>query len=287
MRIRKLFAVLMAVIMLATAAGCGKKEEAEEEKKSVKVIDINLTDENYAFGVDKDKPELLSKVNDFIAKIQDDGTFDEICNHYFGDGTPVAVNAASLDTSKEQLVIATNAAFEPFEYTKGDSYYGIDMEIAALLANELGMELVIQNMDFNNVCESVGNHESDIVMAALTVREDREAFVDFSVPYYSASQKLIVMSDNTEFDNCQDAEDVMEILRSKDEKTNVGVQTETTGQYFCEGDKEAGFDGFSMTITGYKNGYLAVQELINKNIDLVIIDSAPAVSIAEAINLIQ
>ena len=56
-----------------------------------------------------------------------------------------------LDTSKDQLIVATNAAFEPFEYTKGDSYLGIDMEIAAMLAEELGMELVVQNMDFDAV----------------------------------------------------------------------------------------------------------------------------------------
>ena len=68
--------------------------------------------------MDKNQPELLEKTNEFIAKIKSDGTLDEICKKYFSDGEPEAVKSATLDTSKDQLVVATNAAFEPFEYTK-------------------------------------------------------------------------------------------------------------------------------------------------------------------------
>ncbi len=103
----------------------------------------------------KTSPELLEQVNAFIAKIQEDGTFNEICDKYFSDGEPAAVESAEYDASKDQLVVATNASFEPFEYVDGDSYKGIDMEIAALFAQELGKELVIENMDFDAVCLSV------------------------------------------------------------------------------------------------------------------------------------
>ena len=128
-------------------------------QKTAKVIDIDLTNEEYAFGVDKTQPELLEKTNAFIEKIKGDGTLDKICDKYFGSGEPEAVESAKLDSSKDQLVVATNAAFEPFEYTKGDSYYGIDMEIAKLLADELGKELVIENMDFDAVCLSVSQQK--------------------------------------------------------------------------------------------------------------------------------
>ena len=113
---KKVLALVLAVVMLFSFAACGGEKTA-----AVKVIDINLTEEEYAFGVDKAQPELLTQVNDFIAKIQKDGTFEEICNKYFGDGTPTPVESAKLDESKNQLVVATNAAFEPFEYTQGDS----------------------------------------------------------------------------------------------------------------------------------------------------------------------
>ena len=85
---------------------------------------------------------------------------------------------------QDQLVVATNASFEPFEYVDGDSYKGIDMELASLLAQELGKELVIENMDFDAVCLSVGQHKCDIAMAGLTINEEREEYVTFSDPYY-------------------------------------------------------------------------------------------------------
>ena len=298
---KKLLAMALVTVMTAvTLCGCGGSEpttsdtgetteKAAEETKTqaVKVIDIELTQEEYAFGVDKDQPELLQSTNDFIKEIQENGTFDEICNKYFADGEPTAVKSAELDTSKDQLVVATNAAFEPFEYTKGDSYYGIDMEIASLLAEKLGKELVIQNMKFDAVCLSVGQHKCDIAMSGLTVKEDRKKYVDFADTYYNASQKLIVKGDDTEFDACTDAASVEDILKKKDKSVNIGVQNGTTGQFYCEGDKEWGFDGFNVTTKGYENGSLAVQDLINGNLNYVVIDSAPAVCITDAINKVQ
>ena len=249
---KKLIAMGLTVIMTAVAVcGCGssdsgndaKKSDSQTKQQAVKVIDVDLTSEEYAFGVDKNKPELLTQVNDFIKEIKDNGTFDEICNKYFGGGNPTPVKSEKLDTSKDQLLVATNASFEPFEYMKGDSYYGIDMEIAAALAKKLNKELVIQNMEFDSVCLSVGQHKSDVAMAGLTVKEDKSV--------------------------------------------TIGVQNGTTGQFYCEGDKDWGFEGYKVTTTGYKNGSLAVQDLINGNINYVVIDSAPAKCITEAINKMQ
>ncbi|MBE5932395.1 MAG: transporter substrate-binding domain-containing protein [Lachnospiraceae bacterium] len=283
---KKLLAIMLTCVMaLSCLTGCGEKKETESV--TAKVIEIDLTSEEYAFGVDKEQPELLEKANAFIAQIKSDGTFDEICNNYFGDGTPVAVKSAKYDESKDQLVVATNAAFEPFEYMQGEDYYGIDMEIAAKFAEYLGVELVIQNMDFDAVCLSVGQHKCDIAMAGLTVKPEREEYVTFTDSYYSASQKLIVKSTDTEFDNCKAVADVEAILNSKDSSTKIGVQTGTTGQFYCEGDADWGFTGFKCETVGYKNGALAVQDLLNNNIDYVIIDSAPAKCITESINEMQ
>lgn len=283
---KKLLVMMLTLVMVLTClTGCGEKKETEAI--TAKVIEIDLTSEEYAFGVDKDQPELLEKANAFIAEIKSNGTFDEICNNYFGDGTPVAVKSAKYDESKDQLVVATNAAFEPFEYMQGEDYYGIDMEIAAKFAEYLGVELVIQNMDFDAVCLSVGQHKCDIAMAGLTVKPEREEYVTFTESYYSASQKLIVKSTDTEFDACKTVEDVEAILNAKDSSTKIGVQTGTTGQFYCEGDADWGFAGFKCETVGYKNGALAVQDLLNKNIDYVIIDSAPAKCITESINEMQ
>lgn len=288
-KIAKVLSVVLAIAMIATlfAACSGSSDDAASDNNSakVKVIDINLTDEEYAFGVDKDQPELLEQVNAFIAQIKEDGTLDQILDKYFSGGEPTAVESAELDTSKDQLVVATNAEFAPFEYTQGgSSYYGIDMEIAKLLADSLGQELVIQNMDFDAVCLSVGQHQCDIAMAGLTVSEDREQYVTFSDSYYGASQKLITMANDTTFDNCKTADDVVAILNQLTSDDIIGSQNGTTGYSYVQGSEDLGFPGLPATGKGYKNGSLAVQDMINGNIKYVIIDAAPAAAIVEAMN---
>lgn len=280
---KKFLAIALAAVMLFALAACGGNTQPTEV---VKIIDINLTEEEYAFGVDKDQPELLEAVNKFIDKIMADGTFDEICNKYFGDGEPTPVKSAIEDVSKDQLIVATNAAFAPFEYMEGDSYYGIDMEIAALLAEELGKELVINNMKFDSVCLSVGEHKCDIAMAGLTVNESRKEVVNFSKSYYNAYQKLIVKADDTTFDACTDAASVDAILNATEGTVTVGYQNGTTADFYVNGDADWGFDGLNVKAQGYDNGALAVQDLINGNIDYVIIDADPAVRIVENFNAI-
>ena len=274
---------LTAALAVSLLAGCGSKNETV----TAKVIDIDLTNEEYAFGVDKNQPELLEKTNEFIAKIKSDGTLDEICKKYFSDGEPEAVKSATLDTSKDQLVVATNAAFEPFEYTKGEDYYGIDMEIAKLLADELGKELVIENMDFDAVCLSVSQQKCDIAMAGLTINEEREEYVTFTDSYYSASQRLIVPSNVTTFDDCKTADDVAAKLAETKSSDQIGVQQGTTGQYYVEGSEDWDFPGLPAKCVTYKSGSLAVQDMLNENIQYVIIDAAPAAAITEAINAVQ
>ena len=276
----KRFAALLiaAVVLAALFAGCSSS-------KKVKVIDIKLTDEEYAFGVAKNQPDLLTKVNEFIAKIKGDGTFDAICDKYFEGGTPEGVVSAELDTSKDQLVVATNAAFEPFEFMKGDKYCGIDMEVAAMLAEYLGKELAISNMNFDAVLLSVEQGKADIAMAGLTVNEERKQLVNFSDTYYNASQKIIVMEKDKTFDDCETAEDVEKVLSELKEGTKVGFQNGTTGQFYIEGDEDWGFDGFkNLKGVGYASGSLAVQDMVNGNIKLVVIDEEPANSIAKATN---
>ena len=255
---KKFIAIVMSLVLIASVAmlaGCGKKDDV----KAAKVIGIDLTNENYAFGVDKAQPELLEKTNAFIDKILSNGTFDEICSRYSSGG-------------------------EPFEYTVGDSYAGIDMEIAKLLADELGKELVIDNMDFDAVCLSVGQHKCDIAMAGLTVNPDREASVTFSKTYYKASQRVVVKGDDTTFDDCKTADDVLKKLQSFDASVKIGYQNGTTGGMYINNESDYASNNLKVTGKGYKNGSLAIQDLINGNINYVIIDSAPADSIVKSIN---
>lgn len=281
---RILVAVLAAVLAITCFAGCSKDSDPASAQAKVKVIDIELSNEEYAFGVDKNQPELMEQANALIKEIKENGQLDEICNHYFADGEPVGVTSAQEDTSKDQLVVATNAEFEPFEYKKGDTFYGIDMEIAKLLADKLGKELVIKDMQFDAVLLSVQQEKCDIGMAGLTVSAERQQQVDFTDSYYSASQKLIVKGDDTTFDECQTKEDVEKILNALDSSVKIGGQNGTTGQSYVQGSEDLGFAGLNATFTGYGNGSLAVQDLINGGVQYVIIDAAPAAAITTAIN---
>ncbi len=284
---KKIISLVMCLVLalgVVALVGCSDNIPDTSDTPAAKVIEIDLTQEEYAFGVDKAQPELLSQVNDFIDKIMSDGTFDSICNNYFGDGEPVAVTSAAYDANKDQLVVATNAGFEPFEYMIGDKYYGIDMEIAALLADELGKELVINNMDFDSVCVSVGQHKCDIAMAGLTVKEERKEHVQFSTSYYNASQQVVVRGDDTTFDNCKTKEDVEAILKALTANNKIGTQNGTTGMQYVQGTSD--YEGLAAECKTYKVGSLAVQDMINGNIDYVIIDEAPAASIVKAINAV-
>ena len=183
----------------------------------VKVIDVALTEEEYAFGVDKAQPELLTAINAILAEMKTSGKLDAIVAAYAtGEGiTPV--ESAKLDATKadKQLVVATNAAFAPFEYKEGDKFAGIDMEIAAYIAEKLGMELVISDMDFDSVVTSVGKNGVDVAMAGLTVNETRKASVNFTESYYQAAQMLIVPESETAFDACETADDVLAALKAQ------------------------------------------------------------------------
>ncbi len=206
------------------------KQLLAQNPDTIKIIDIALTTEEYAYGVDKAQPELLEDVNEIIANIKADGTLKAIFDKYAaleyddegnvigGDDAIEGIASATKDTAKadKQLVVSTNAAFAPYEYKKGDKFVGIDMEIAALIAEELGLELVIEDMAFESVVTSVGKNGVDIAMAGLSVTATRKESVNFSASYYEgAYQVLIVKKDNTEFDNCTTKEQIEEILKSK------------------------------------------------------------------------
>lgn len=280
--ISKIAAVGLVAAMAMSLAGCGAG--AESGAGVVKTIDISLTDEQYAFGVDKNNADLLEQTNKYIEQIKSDGTLDSICEHYFGDGEPVGVTSAKEDDSKDQLVVATNAEFSPFEYKEGDTFYGIDMELAQGLAEYLNKELVILDVDFEAVCTYVDTGKADMAIAGLTINETRKESVNFTDSYYTASQVLIVPSNDTAFDSCETADDVLAVLADQD-AGRIGGQSGTTAEFYVKGDSDWGFDGISnMSWVGYTSGSLAVNDMLSGNINYVMIDKAPAEMIVKKVN---
>ena len=165
---------------------------------------------------------------------------------------------------KEKLVMATNAEFPPFEYVEGGQIVGIDAEIAALIAEKLGMELEIVDVAFDSIIPGVQSGKYDMGMAGLTVNEERLEKVAFSTSYATGIQAVIVKEDS----------DIKTIDDLADKK--IGVQTSTTGDIYATDDY--GEDA----ITRYDNGAVAVQALIAGKVDCVIIDNEPAKSYVAA-----
>ena len=279
----------IALTVAATAcmgifAACG---ETATDTDALKVIDIELTQEEYAFAINKNNAELLTSANAYLAEIKQDGTFDSIVNKWFGEGSaPVGYEMGTYDETKDQLVVLTNTPFEPFEYTGDDGkYYGVDMELAAGFAEYLNKELcIIEHLDFDTICEEVNKYENGMVAAGLTISEDRAAIVNFTDSYYSASQKLIVAGDDTTFDGCTTVAEVEAILNTFDTSVTIGYQNGTTGALYVNGDADWEFAGFNVTKSGYRTAALAAQALVNGNIQYVVVDSAPANAIVTAIN---
>lgn len=273
-----LVAAMMIIAMLAFAS-CG------EAKEVVKVIDIALSEEQYAFCVSQDNTALKEQVNAFIAKINANGKFNEICNNYFGNGTPLSITSATEDASKDQLVVATATGFEPFEMVdENGKYSGVDLEIAYYLAQELGKELVIKDMAFEAVVNSVQSGICDIGMAGLSVTPAREKIVSFTTSYYNASQVLMVKAGDTKFDACKTAEDVVEILNTFTSSTKIGCQKGTTGELYITGDDDYDFPGLKATKMSYDYVALAVTAMVNGQIDYVIVDNGPANAVAATMN---
>lgn len=282
---KKVLSIVLAVLMIA----CVLTSCSGSASKGVKVINIDLSSEEYAFCVAQDDAELLASVNAYLAQIKADGTFDAICDKYFGNGTPASITSAALDTSKDQLVVATCTGFEPFEMVSGDGKFsGVDLEIAAGLAEYLGKELCIQDMQFASVVTSVQQGICDIGMAGLSVTPARQEIVTFSDTYYNAAQILVVPADNTEFDACQTAEDVVAILNAKDANCKIGVQNGTTGEIYVVGDADQpdgyGFPGLPATKMPYDHLGLAVNAMLNGEISYVLGDNAPCNAIAKSVN---
>ena len=177
--------------------------------------------------------------------------------------------ASVVTIEKGKLIMATNAAFPPYEMTTDDGgYAGIDVEIATAIAQKLGLELEILDMDFDAALLAVNQGKSDIVMAGVTVNEDRKLVMDFTDSYSTGIQKVIVK---------EDSDVTMDNLGEK----MIGAQRGTTGYIYASDTPDNGGYGEDH-VNAYDNGATAVQALLNGQVDAVIIDGAPAAEYVKA-----
>lgn len=176
----------MALCLCAALfTACGNK------KVTLKILDTEYVSEDYAICIAKDNTELLDKVNAALDELTKDGTAKKIVDKYIS-GTANDLTFQKDAEGKPELHMATNAQFPPYEYYEGEKVVGIDAEMAAAIADKLDMKLVIDDMDFDAIITSVQQGKSDMGMAGMTVTEDRLENVNFTDPYTTATQVIIV-----------------------------------------------------------------------------------------------
>lgn len=218
----KILSLLLAVVLIMSLAACGKDDNASK---------TNLTQPSATPTSDTNLPE---------------------------NNEPAGEEFTTVEAGK--LHMSTEATFPPYEMIQDDgTFEGIDIEIAQAIADKLGLELVIDDMDFDSALVAVQNGQSDIAMAGITVNEERMAVMDFSDTYAKGVQVIIVKegSDIATVDDLGNAE-------------LIGTQRGTTGYIYCSDDY--GEDH----VVAYDNGATAVQALLNGQVDAVVIDNEPA-----------
>lgn len=179
--------------------------------------------------------------------------------------TDVPSEGELVTAVKGVLTMATNATFPPYEYYEGDNIVGIDAEIAKAIADKLGLELNIQDMEFDSTYTSAGKGKADIAMAGLSMTPEREEIVAFSDSYATGIQVVIVTEDS-------DITSVDDLFAEGASHT-IGVQRNTTGDIYTTGDIE---DAGLGTIDRYSKGADAIMALKTGKVDCVVIDNEPA-----------
>ena len=229
---KKVFAISLAVLMvMGMFAGCSGSATAEPTETTAASVGTTAAAETTEASETTGAPE-----------------------------TTAESGAALTTVEPGKLIMSTNAAFPPYEMTTDDGgFEGIDVEIAGKIAEKLGLELQIDDMEFTAALEAAQSGMSDMVMAGVTVDEDRLAVMDFSNSYATGVQVVIVKegSDVT-------VDNLGEQL--------IGVQNGTTGWMYCTDDYG------SEHVAAFDNGITAVQALMNDQVDCVVIDQGPAQS---------
>ncbi len=177
---------------------------------------------------------------------------------------PAGSGSGSAPAPGGKLIMATNAEFPPYEFKDGDGFAGIDVEIAGAIADKLGLELEIADVEFGSIIGGVQSGKFDMGMAGMTVTDERLESVNFSTSYATGIQSIIVKEGSD--------------IASPDDLAGhkIGVQADTTGDIYCSGDFG------EENVTSYKTGADAVQALIAGKVDCVVIDNEPAKSYVAA-----
>ena len=264
----KIAALLLALAMALSLAACGQK------KTQLKILDTEYAIEDYAIAIAKENTALLDEVNAALAAITADGTAQKIVDKYISGKDHDLTFQADAE-GKPELIMATNAFFPPYEFYENDTVVGIDAEMAAAIADQMGRKLTIVDTEFGSIIGGVQTGKYDMGMAGMTVTEERQQSVNFSDSYATGVQVVILTEDSP----IKSLDDLLDAGASY----KAGVQQDTTGDIYLSDTPDNGGIGEDRVIR-YKTGNEAVQALLTGKVDCVVIDQEPAKAYVEQNN---
>ena len=250
----KKISLLLAALLVLTVAlcACGSDTTSSASSETSSAVSSEVSSEASSEASSEVSSEAASEVSS-------EASTSETAAGGYGEFTTI---------EEGKLIMSTNAQFPPYEMVadgegfNGTGFEGIDVEIASAIADKLGLELQIDDMEFDSALLAVQNNTADVMLAGLSYSEERDEVVDFTDSYATGVQVVIV----------KDGSDVtMDNLGEK----MIGTQAGTTGWAYASDTPENGGYGEDH-VNGYDSGALAVQALLNGQIDAVIIDEAPA-----------
>lgn len=166
------------------------------QNSNLKILPEEFSTESYAFCVARDNVKLAARINEALQRLKNSGVLDTIIHRHIQDKLPVAWQKKAISRRNGTLVVATNATFPPYEYYDNGRISGIDIDIMQAVADDLGMKLDVEDMDFEAVITSVQTGKADVGASALTITKDRAKNVLFTTPYTRCRQVIIVREGN-------------------------------------------------------------------------------------------
>ena len=283
---KKFITLLLAVLMVASLAACGSKEpapaadgsaeaaaEPADASVKLKILDTEYVTEDYAIAVAKENTDLLDSINTALTALIDNGTVAQVVDYYVSGEGELPAFQQDVAADAEVLTMGTNAAFPPYEFYENETIVGIDAVIAGLIADQLGMKLDIQDMDFDAIIPAVVSGKIDMGMAGMTVTDERLQSVSFSESYATGVQVVIVPEGSP-----IESVDQLFSLIEDGEDVQIGTQNATTGFIYASDD--FGEDH----VQAFNKGADAVQALVTGKLTCVIIDNEPAKAFVAANN---
>lgn len=165
-----------------------------QKNSDLKILEEEFVTEDYAIAIKKGNDELTQAINGALSELKADGTMDSIMANWIGDdaGKTPYVSPEGIDRTNGKLIMATNAAFPPYESILEGNVVGLDVDMMKAVCDKLGYELEIENMDFDSIIAAVSSGKADVGVAGMTVTEDRLKSIDFSDSYTTSTQVIIV-----------------------------------------------------------------------------------------------